>query len=229
MRRRYTGRKRARPTRYDRVQDRKIRKLQIILEVKEDTNNAQTLTLVNGTPQVFDLDTLMATETAANPVGRVGDKISLVSHTMRARFNQAASGATIDPDGTLLRIACVWDRRPLGVIATAAEMFAGGGTAITHLHSTAEQEKGRFQFLYDQVFTVPKGKVQDNQTPFTYLDGNQQFIKWYINLKGKTSDYSAVTDDQTSLQKGQLLFYILALGNSSNMNFIWARRFKWQG
>lgn len=118
-----------------------------------------------------------ATETLLNAISqgntsttRIGNKITMESIAWKLRF--MATGAET---GWLIRVMLVYDRKPAGALATWETVCTAN--AVLSLYTVTGNARGRFQVLYDKIFNMRDV-------------ARVQYLKGFINLKGKKGDYS---------------------------------------
>lgn len=196
------GRRPRRRMNYGRQALREVRKVKRDLdkqiELKHFTTSVAIAALVNQTAQYSSLIIIPQGDDQGE---RIGDKITLKSISYKLQIGIAAN----ETGGAACRFMLIYDRRPNGAQATAAEVLNTARTyGLMNLNNTAD--KGRFQVLHDQVWTYS-------------IAGKQLgFEKAYIPLKNLPVLYDAEVGDITDVQRGNLFGLFITEGNDQNIS-----------
>ncbi len=139
------------PSRYDRKQDAKIRKLEQNIILKEHTAVLSGSDLVDGVFQFFYLNGVAQGETDTT---REGSSIHMQSISIR--WSIRGSAVTTVSSGNF-RIVLFIDNDPRGLAPTAIQVFTSDD--ILSGYNTGrvigqERSRGRFRFLYDETFDI---------------------------------------------------------------------------
>lgn len=176
---------------------REVRQVKRVLnkstELKHVTTNV-TINLVAGTAQTQSLVLLSQGDTAAT---RNGDKISVQNIAYRFSF-KLADNETI---GSIVRFMVIVDRKPAGAQAAITDVLTAAG--VNNLMNLSN--RGRFQVIHDQVFTLN-------------VNGNQyRYEKAFMNMKGMKVFYDGNNGDITDLQKNNIFGLFISGGNDQNL------------
>ena len=197
-RRRYYGRRRRGNAGKQAL--RKVNKIERVLKktqnLKSHTTNMGNVAFVTATPQTQSLILMQRGDT--NYL-REGDQITLKNMTWR--IHMAINTAEQNP--VTGRFVLIYDRRPSGAQAAWGDVY--NNTSIVSLLSLAEDTKGRFQVLHDQMWTFATGGTET------------QMEKGFIDLKNKRVLYNANAGAIGDVQQGNLFAAFFFLGNNSNV------------
>lgn len=197
-RRRYYGRRRRRnPGRQALKEVRQVKKV-----LERQTNLKSRTTLINGLP--IASGTNQITSLVCMPRGdtnmlREGDKITLKNVTWR--FSMQLDTAEANP--TVVRFILVYDRRPNGTQAAIDDVL--NGTNVYGLMNLSEDQRGRFQILHDQFWTMATGGTE------------VVYEKGFKDMKNKRVLYDATAGDITDVQQGNFFALFTAQMNSANV------------
>ncbi len=212
-------------TRHDRVQDKRIKRLEQQHEQKERTfSRGDTLTPL--TAVVVDIGTIMAQGDDVDD--REGNQIRMKNLTWRWHTNTDGETAAEGVTSKLMRMLIIIDRRPTATLATWQQMFRGA-EEVDALYNTDNEFKGRFQFLFDRTFMVPGSTVARTVSDFAFMPGLMIHGKGFLNLKNRITTYNLTTATQGALTKNQLLLCWLTEGGSTTSSVHSEWRFTYFG
>ncbi len=198
-----TGHKRRRgPSAYDRIQDAKIRKLEVIEEQKShDKVIAIARTDVQLTWSAFTILNDM-TQGDTN-LTRDGDSCSMQSLFLRLTITPTFLSEEIG--GVALRIVIIRKKVSSGAFPTAAIAFSVdniNGLIRRDQNISGEDIRGNLQFLYDKTFNIN-------------VNSQERQIKMYFNLKGMEATYAS---SGTSPHRNGLYIAICKTGSVADWN-----------
>ncbi len=161
-------------------------------EVKEDYNSLLTNT-VPLTDTWSTCSILAQVEQGASSVQRIGNKINMVSLAVRGYV----SISNAETSNSATRVIIFYDRRPNGVLTTVGTDVLTSNSVSGMIKTDNAQTRGRFQILYDRVFTFP-GTTAAGTRP------SRKYFKFFIkkNLKTEYNNNTALIAD---FDKGVLL------------------------
>ncbi len=199
------------PSRYDRVQDRKIRKLQQNIVLKQHTT-VSSQTLAAESLQFTALNLVPQGET---DITREASTIHMVSLAMRWRL----VGSAVATTGTgSVRIMIVLDKDPRGALPGATDVLTSNSMLSAYNTGKAlgeERNRGRFKFLYDRLFDMPADAIASADQLAASVTG-----KLYVKLGNArvlfTEDAGAITE----IEQHNLFVCAIASGNSQDQSFL---------
>lgn len=179
---------------------RRVKRMEAVIQkqtnLKSLTTAVSGATVASGATSIQSLVTMARGDT--NYL-REGDRITLKNMSWRITFNLD----TNETNFSCVRFMIVYDRRPNGAQATAANVLTAG--TIWGLMNLAEDYRGRFQVLHDQNWQLAPGGAE-----FAHEKG-------FKDLKNKRVLYDATIGDITDVQQGNLFVIFFAQGNASNV------------
>ncbi len=219
--RRYSGRKRkGYPSRYDRVQDAKIRKLQKNIVLKQFPNTLVSKSLTGGTGQLHALCLIPQGETDSTREGATAH-LQSISLRWQAQGSAVATTAT----GTL-RIIIGIDHDPEGSLPTMLNFLHTEGVLSqynTGLTIGQEKSRGRFKILYD----VTRDMRSDGAIASADHLAGTIHGKFYKKLNGLRILYTGDAGAITEIEQENLFLAVISLNNSEviTFSFQWMVRF----
>jgi len=170
-----------------------VRKLKKEEEVKNhDSTINLTIPIAGDNGQVQLLNGLSQGTSATT---RIGNKVSF--QAVYGKINIKAGNG--EADGLVARVILVYDRRTNGTAAAWSGICAGAPTLTGY---DLDNDKGKYQVLFDEIYTF-------NTNEF------QRPIKFFIDLKGKRGDYSLGNAGSVAdIAKGSLYLAVNTINNT---------------
>ncbi len=201
---RYSGRKRkGYPSRYDRIQDSKIRKLQENIVLKQH-NIISNAVITSGTALEFSQCLVAQGET---DLTREGAMIHMQSISIRWR----ATGSAVATVATgCIRIIVMIDKDPRGALPAATAYLTTDSVLSSYNTGRVigqERNRGRFKFIYDETYDMPSDAIASADQLLPSLTG-----KIFLNLKGTKVMFTTDAADISNIEQNNLLICALALG-----------------
>ncbi len=198
------------PSKYDRKQDAKIRKLEQAIMLKQHvtvtagtlSNGVITELLISGVPQ-GETDT-----------SREGAEIHMQTISVRWRI-EGSPVATVDSGS--VRIMLAIDNDPRGALPLAQEMLSTDSILSgyqTGRPITKERSRGRFKFLYDETFDIINRPIASADSLPSNLTG-----KIFAKLGGVRQMFTDDTGDIGACEDHTLLLVFLAEFNTQSLSF----------
>ncbi len=198
------------PSRYDRQQDAKIRRLENMQVKKQHTQDTAT-TLTQNVMQFFSLNLVPQGETY---LSREGAEIQLSSCSLR--FNLLGSAVATINTGAV-RILVLIDNDPRGALPTATQILTTQNVLSaynTGLVVGQERSRGRFKFLYDETFIMVN-------RPIASADSLPQNTigKGYFRFKQLPIMFTADTGAITEIQENNVVLCAISIDNAQTIKF----------
>ncbi len=211
MYRRTTRKRKTYPSRYDRMQDAKIRKLMEHDQNKMHQILLQSMALSSSTGEILILNSVIQGETDST---REAAFIRL--EKLSIRWTAQGSAVATTTTGAF-RFMIVYDKDTDEVAPTMLQMLVTDHMLApynTGLVVGQERSRGRFKFLYDKIVDMPSDAIASADQLADSVSG-----KLFLNLRHLRTAYTADTGGATDVTKGGLFMVAISLDNSETITF----------
>lgn len=203
---RISGRKRKTyPSRHDRVQDKRIKRLETVVELHVRQGSITLSDYSQGVPDIQGLNHQIAQ--GDNDVNRNALQCQMSSLAYRCTIDTSTNTSAITATSGFFRFVLLWDRRPTDAIATNANIFTLDTATVRTLINRDKEFAGRFQIIKDMVISLPPPTSQTSVP--NWPKPQPIFWKGYINLKNKNVTWNTTAGTQAGIEKNQLLLYTM--------------------